>query len=83
MGIYKVRDSAGKIQAIANDDSHSVEEQIHSIKQVMTIIKDEFVDAKQKLRAFYREEQEETDWGSVSWEQEFWSSLERERGKRD
>jgi hypothetical protein len=62
MGIYKVRDLAGEIQGIANDLSRSIEERIHSIKQVMDRIKDDFVDAKQKLRAFYREEQEETDW---------------------
>jgi hypothetical protein len=62
MGIYKVRDLAREIQGIANDLSHSIEERIHNIKQVMDRIKDDFVHAKQKLRAFYREEQEETDW---------------------
>jgi hypothetical protein len=62
MGIYKVRDSARKIQGIARDTSLSVEERIHDIKQVMIIMKNDFVDAKQKLRAFYREEQEETEW---------------------
>jgi hypothetical protein len=62
MGIYKVRDLAGEIQGIANDLSRSIEQRIHGIKQVMDRIKDDFVDAKQKLRAFYREEHEETDW---------------------
>jgi hypothetical protein len=62
MGIYKVRDLAGEIQGVANDLSRSIKERIRGIKQVMDRIKDDFVDAKQKLRAFYREEQEETDW---------------------
>jgi hypothetical protein len=62
MGIYKVRDLAGEIQGIANDLSRSIEQRIHGIKQVMDRIKDDFVDAKKKLRAFYREEHEETDW---------------------
>jgi hypothetical protein len=60
--MFKVRDSAEKIQGIAYDDSLSIEQRIHDIKQVMPIMKGDFVDAKQKLRACYKEEQVETEW---------------------
>lgn len=57
VGIWRVYNAALRIQDIAYDSSQSVEE-----KLTMTGLKDAFVDAKQKLRNFYREKQEETEW---------------------
>ena len=66
IGISKVRDTAIKIQQIAADRAAdgllSVEESIHRIKQLMSGMEDAFVDANEKFRTFYREEQEETVW---------------------
>jgi hypothetical protein len=66
IGIWKVRSTALEIQDIAADRAadglQSVEERIHRIKQLMSGMKDTFVDAKEKFRTFYREEHEETVW---------------------
>jgi len=60
--IFKVEDLALRIQDAADDDSQSIEEAMHIITQLLGEMKDVFVDAHQKLRAFYREPQKEIEW---------------------
>ncbi len=60
--LFKVEDLALRIQHATNDDSLSIDENIHIIAQLLGEMKVAFVDAQQKLRAFYREPQEEIEW---------------------
>jgi hypothetical protein len=62
MGIFKVEGAAEEIQWAAADSSRDCEENIQLITRLLGEMRDSFVDADDKLRAFYRESQRVIEW---------------------
>lgn len=47
---------------VACDNSKPIEERLNELKELTIVVKDAFVEAQGKLRAFYGEDPEEVIW---------------------